>query len=132
MRNILLLLCFASVLFGSCYEPKEGCLDIEAVNFDASAGWETQSRQQIQQCRLATTRWTENRPRLAAGDFKGEFREERREAGVGEIDRADVDHHCYVILSEAKNLHDDLRDPSLSLRVTWYRERILETEPVIG
>lgn len=37
MRNILLLLCFASVLFGSCYEPKEGCLDIEAVNFDASA-----------------------------------------------------------------------------------------------
>jgi len=34
---VLLLLVFHLLYFSSCFEPREGCLDIEATNFDAAA-----------------------------------------------------------------------------------------------
>ena len=37
MRFFLFCLLFSVALLSSCFEPKEGCLDIAAVNFDASA-----------------------------------------------------------------------------------------------
>lgn len=37
LRAIRLFLYFSLLFFAACYEPREGCLEIEATNFDASA-----------------------------------------------------------------------------------------------
>ena len=36
-RNLLLFLSSVVLFFTACYQPKEGCLDINATNFDATA-----------------------------------------------------------------------------------------------
>lgn len=37
ISNLLLLLLSLAMAFSACFEPQDGCLDIEATNFDASA-----------------------------------------------------------------------------------------------